>query len=435
MLQTTNQTAFNGTPDPGPTNQEDTRAAVLTELATLLGAHSVGDGSSWHGSQSSANGGSAATPGSALSIAAERISKNKNGKFAQSSLFKLIPQHLHRDNNHPTGGAICCFPSLDLHSEETESISSEILPEVGASHKSMENVSEEEMPPPAAKYGVQIPVMAASVFGESNGNEHGATNVSPQDRSNVSSLESSTTAATNAASNANANAVKLEQAAARNLGAETKWTPSSVSQAPSALLRSLASSFSSLVDSRVRAWTLLLLRHSLSSGDNQSRSRLLTLLATSNRIDLSAIVTNFKVINVKSSAEKVSHAQTPENPEISSQSHGSQSSNGNYTNLNNGNKETPASSTKSTKSDNLESVLPLIFEATIDVIIEGQRLTINLKAPGVISGKLKTSLYLSCYSFFKKRRPNNLLQSVDYFAHWLKRSLNLFFLINFSHLS
>ena len=374
MSHNVNQIAVNGSSDPGPSCQGDNRAAVLNELASLLGAHSVGDGSSLYSSQSSMNGGSSATPGTALSLAAERISKHKNGKFAQSSLFKLIPQHLHRDQNHPTGGAICCFPSLDLHSEDTETLTLNILPEVGVSHRSTENnISEEKMPPPAAKpEGVKIPVMAASVFRESNDNEHGSTNVSPQDSSGVSPLESSTIAATNAASNANANAVKLEQAAARNLGTETKWTPSSVSQAPSAMLRSLASSFSSLVDSRVRAWTLLLLRHSLSSGDEQSRNRLLTLLATSNRIDLSAIVTNFKVIHVKPSGKMVSDEQLQEN----------------HANCSNGNEEASASGTKVTKSDNFESVLPLILESAIDVIIEGHRLTVNLKAPGVISGTL-----------------------------------------------
>jgi len=82
------------------------------------------------------------------------------------------------------------------------------------------------------------------------------------------------------AADASAKAAKVEQKAAQTLGSLTSWTRSSVVYAANAISENAANSFSSLVDSRVRAWTLLLLRHSLTTGDSTSRSRLLSMLAS-----------------------------------------------------------------------------------------------------------------------------------------------------------
>merc|ERR1711971_557578 len=69
------------------------------------------------------------------------------------------------------------------------------------------------------------------------------------------------------AADASAKAAQVEQKAAQTLGSLTSWTRSSVVYASNAISENAANSFSSLVDSRVRAWTLLLLRHSLTTGD------------------------------------------------------------------------------------------------------------------------------------------------------------------------
>ena len=69
----------------------------------------------------------------------------------------------------------------------------------------------------------------------------------------------------NNAADASAKAAQVEQKAAQSLGSLTSWTKSSVVYAAGAISKNVADSFSSLVDSRVRAWTLLLLRHSLTT--------------------------------------------------------------------------------------------------------------------------------------------------------------------------
>eukprot|EP00957_Ditylum_brightwellii_P145494 11078631-Ditylum_brightwellii.AAC.1 len=151
------------------------------------------------------------------------------------------------------------------------------------------------MPPPAPKEGgggrggkedMKIPAMAASVISSDRNNGSAPSN--SMGGATAEDKNAAVSASSERAASANENAIKLEQAAARNLGLRTVWTRSSASQAPPAMLRSFSDSFSSLVDSRVRAWTLLLLRHSLSNGDEQSRSRLLGLLATSSSILLTA---------------------------------------------------------------------------------------------------------------------------------------------------
>jgi len=79
------------------------------------------------------------------------------------------------------------------------------------------------------------------------------------------------------AAEASAKAAQVEQKAAQTFGSLSSWTRSSVVYASKAISENVANSFSSLVESRVRAWTLLLLRHSL-TGDSSSRSRLLSML-------------------------------------------------------------------------------------------------------------------------------------------------------------
>ena len=143
------------------------------------------------------------------------------------------------------------------------------------------------------------------------------------------------------AADASAKAAVVEQKAAQSLGSVTSWTKSSVSYAPEALSKNISDSFSSLVDSRVRAWTLLLLRHSLTTGDSASRSRLLTML--SSIIKVNSAGTSFKTFPLPECAgDQVKEADV---------------------------------------------ILPLLLEVEMLVSIQSQMEKVILRAPGTISGK------------------------------------------------
>ncbi|KAG7353954.1 hypothetical protein IV203_003310 [Nitzschia inconspicua] len=141
------------------------------------------------------------------------------------------------------------------------------------------------------------------------------------------------------AADASAKAAQVEQKAAQSLGAMTSWTKSSLVYAPTAISENAANSFSSLVDSRVRAWTLLLLRHSLTTGDSASRSRLLSML--SSIIKVNSAETAFKTLPLPESA-----AQQPKEADV---------------------------------------ILPLLLEVDLQISIQSQDDVVTLRAPGTIS--------------------------------------------------
>jgi hypothetical protein len=143
------------------------------------------------------------------------------------------------------------------------------------------------------------------------------------------------------AADASAKAAQVEQKAAQSLGSLTSWTKSSVAYASTALSTNVSDSFSSLVDSRVRAWTLLLLRHSLTSGDSASRSRLLSML--SSIIKVHSAKTVFRTIPLPESA-----AGQPKEADV---------------------------------------ILPLLLEVDMDISIQGKVDRVTLRAPGTIAGE------------------------------------------------
>jgi len=96
-------------------------------------------------------------------------------------------------------------------------------------------------------------------------------------------------------------AAEAEQEVAQSLGNTTSWTKSTVPFAPSALVNNISGSFSRLVDSRMKAWTLLLLRHSLSTGDGSSRKRLLGVLGASLKVE--SATTKFRTLPLPDSAK------------------------------------------------------------------------------------------------------------------------------------
>jgi hypothetical protein len=145
-----------------------------------------------------------------------------------------------------------------------------------------------------------------------------------------------------------------------NLAEPISWTRSSCPQVPMSLVRSLSQSFSSLLDSRMKACTLLLLRHSLANGDYRSRSRLLALLSPSSTIGIKSITTSFNATTTLPQDLK----QVQPTPAVDD-------------------------------DDPDKIVLPLLFEACIILMIGQQKeIDVKFKVTGAINGELDTSLLL-----------------------------------------
>jgi hypothetical protein len=199
---------------------------------------------------------------------------------------------------------VCTLPSLDMRKID-EDAGVNPLPKVGEHRQTASN----QLPPGGHTL---VPQMDASVLSVSN------------------------------AADASAKAAQVEQKAAQSLGSLTSWTKSSVMYASAAVSKNIADSFASLVNSRVQAWTILLLRHSLTTGDSESRSRLLTML--SSIIKVISAKTSFKTLPLPKSA--VGHAKEA------------------------------------------DVILPLLLEVDMQVSIQSKSDTVILRAPGTISGKL-----------------------------------------------
>lgn len=145
----------------------------------------------------------------------------------------------------------------------------------------------------------------------------------------------------NASQDNSENASDMEKEAGKSLGTITSWTKSTLVYAPQAASKSISGSFSSLVASRVRAWTLLLLRHSLTTGDAASRTRLLSML--SSNIEIRSTANSFKTLPLPDSAK----AQPKE----------------------------------------ADVILPLLFECNLHLVVQGRTDSVFLRAPGTIAGE------------------------------------------------
>jgi hypothetical protein len=133
-----------------------------------------------------------------------------------------------------------------------------------------------------------------------------------------------------------------ESCAAKNMAKDTSWTKSAVVYASHAVAGNASLFFSNLIDSRVRAWTLLLLRHSLTTNDTESRSRLLGILSASIKVDRAETV--FKTLAMP-----------------------------------------PCDATAQPKEADV--ILPLLFEVHLYLSIQEKTEIVKLLAPGTISGK------------------------------------------------
>ena len=207
---------------------------------------------------------------------------------------------------------ICSVPSLDIRNPDDDGTTPlPVLPNVGEHF----SVGEQEAIAPGS---------SSSSSGGGGGKPHMEASVLSN------------------AADASAKAAQVEQKAAQTLGSLTSWTKSSVMYAPGAISKNVADSFSSLVDSRVRAWTLLLLRHSLTTGDSGSRSRLMTMLSSIIKVD--SAKTTFKTLPLPESA-----ANQPKEADV---------------------------------------ILPLLLEVDLQVSIQNKDDTVTLRAPGTIAGTL-----------------------------------------------
>jgi len=238
--------------------------------------------------------------------------------------------------------ALCTLPSLDIFSgtdmpDLSSLVSGSILLASGSEQSC-------KLPPAEKRQQPQIPEMKASVlsllFPEGVEIPQITTTTEPSSSTSTESVSSARTYE------------EIDQdllnKGVKNMSEPISWTRSSAPQAPMALVRSLSLSFSSLFDSRMKACTLLLLRHSLSSGDYNSRSRLLALLSSSSSINIQTLSTSF---------ESLTLPQELKIPE-----------------------------------EEGKVVLPLLFEASV-VLTLGQNKQINLKfkSTGAIEGSFDVS--------------------------------------------
>lgn len=142
--------------------------------------------------------------------------------------------------------------------------------------------------------------------------------------------------------------ISAPQATARNLESPTYWTKSTLAVASTTIERNLASSFSILVNARIREWTLLLLRQSVNSGNYASRSRLLGLLSATSELKTASIT--FRALELPESARG--------------------------------------------EPKDYDVVLPLLFRADMKIVILKLTEDLSLDAPGTISG---TFVFIPCY--------------------------------------
>ena len=130
-------------------------------------------------------------------------------------------------------------------------------------------------------------------------------------------------------------------ASAKHMAKTTSWTRSTLIYAPPAMAKNISTAFSNLVQSRVKAWTLLLLRHSLQNGNGASRSSLLGMLSSA--IEMKVVVTKFRTLPLP-----------------------------------------PAARGQAKEAD---VVLPLLFEVAMIVSVQGRDEKVMLRAPGTVAGE------------------------------------------------
>jgi hypothetical protein len=137
-----------------------------------------------------------------------------------------------------------------------------------------------------------------------------------------------------------------EKKPSSGLNETSSWTKSNIVYASAAMLTSISDSFSSLVNSRVKSWTLLMFKKSLASGDNSGRSRILQMLSST--VKITPTQSSFRTLQLPASAAG--------------------------------------------QSKEADVILPLIFEVSLSVSMRDKRETVTIRAPGTVSGKWRISI-------------------------------------------
>lgn len=247
------------------------------------------------------------------------VESNHRGAAAQAMLAmydgKIINEEKH--------AAILIIPALDIKSSNNNSESQHSGGPAPIEGKAS------TPPPPSAVPLPGIGETRASVGLLNYNASNMASNVRPNMAASV------LTAATNTAA-------AVEQKAAQNVSKQNSWTKTTLPQASHAVATNAAEFFSNLIDSRLRSWTLLLLRHSLSTGEHESRSRLLRMLSASIKVIHSE--THFKTLQLPPSA-----VGQPKEADV---------------------------------------ILPLLFEVVLKLTVQDKIETVTLRAPGTISGTM-----------------------------------------------
>jgi hypothetical protein len=211
--------------------------------------------------------------------------------------------------------------------------------------------------------------------------EVGETSGTKPPNDDSSSRPNMTASVLSVASDAN---IDIEREAAQNSAKKTSWTRSTLRYGVTAINSNISNSFSALLKSRVRSWTLLLLRHSLSTGDHKSRNQLLSMLAA--RIQVDSVDTSFKTLQFQ-----------------------------------------PIPGARPKDSD---IVLPLLFEVLLNIKIQDIPEKVTLRAPGTISGTFAPPRLI--YRYISDPSFLNAV-SCSYFCRWrfIRRDQKGYYLVRY----
>jgi len=304
------------------------REAILGEVALILGtclrAHD--DGKTELGASSFGLGSaSAETLGSSSSMGIELLGMGQASETTTSTeLVKYLSEEV---ESHIS------LPSLDLFSGDGLDLSTlangnwNMVANADSSSSSNHLHYTDEMP---NGNDHPIPSMKASVLGLAPSKNTLSNNVLGGD--------------TDATTRTESEIQQIQELAATNLERPLTWDRESCAKAPMTLLRSLSISLSSVVDARMRSCTLVLLRHSLEKGDERSRSRLLALLSTGNKVSIRSVTTSFTASSLPLEVES-----------------------------------------KAVEEQG-KVILPLIFDAVFEISVRGKLIKAALRNPGTIQG-------------------------------------------------
>lgn len=304
------------------------REAILGEVALILGtslrAHD--DGKTELGASSFGLGSaSAETLGSSSSMGIELLGMGQASETTTSTeLVKYLSEEV---ESHIS------LPSLDLFSGDGLDLSTlangnwNMVANADSSSSSNHLHYTDEMP---NGNDHPIPSMKASVLGLAPSKNTLSNNVLGGD--------------TDATTRTESEIQQIQELAATNLERPLTWDRESCAKAPMTLLRSLSISLSSVVDARMRSCTLVLLRHSLEKGDERSRSRLLALLSTGNKVSIRSVTTSFTALSLPLEVES-----------------------------------------KAVEEQG-KVILPLIFDAVFEISVRGKLIKAVLRNPGTIQG-------------------------------------------------